>query len=130
MPYFKDDQYKTWCCQFSCHFFFPLCRTTFAFFVSPSLDPNGLTQTGPDHALIGGIVAVVVFVTLCSIILLGRYLARHKGRTRSVEVQSLLGARHDFTWGCHSLSLCPSAKWLEQKKNTSQPSCKWSPCEF
>ncbi|NXH46049.1 CADM2 protein, partial [Dicaeum eximium] len=43
-------------------------------------DPNALTgQTGPDHALIGGIVAVVVFVTLCSIILLGRYLARHKG---------------------------------------------------
>ncbi|XP_044298165.1 cell adhesion molecule 2, partial [Varanus komodoensis] len=43
-------------------------------------DPNALPgQTGPDHALIGGIVAVVVFVTLCSIILLGRYLARHKG---------------------------------------------------
>ncbi|XP_074929191.1 cell adhesion molecule 2 isoform X1 [Chelonoidis abingdonii] len=43
-------------------------------------DPNALAgQTAPDHALIGGIVAVVVFVTLCSIILLGRYLARHKG---------------------------------------------------
>ncbi|XP_046504242.1 cell adhesion molecule 2 [Equus quagga] len=43
-------------------------------------DPNALAgQTGPDHALIGGIVAVVVFVTLCSIFLLGRYLARHKG---------------------------------------------------
>ncbi|XP_062982839.1 cell adhesion molecule 2 isoform X1 [Elgaria multicarinata webbii] len=43
-------------------------------------DPNALAeQTGPDHALIGGVVAVVVFVTLCSIILLGRYLARHKG---------------------------------------------------
>ncbi|XP_071994637.1 cell adhesion molecule 2 isoform X3 [Engystomops pustulosus] len=43
-------------------------------------DPNaypGVAAT--DHALIGGIVAVVVFVTLCSIILLGRYLARHKG---------------------------------------------------
>lgn len=44
------------------------------------LDPNSLAgQNGPDHALIGGIVAVVVFVTLCSIFLLGRYLARHKG---------------------------------------------------
>uniref|UniRef100_A0ACB8FH52 Cell adhesion molecule 2 n=1 Tax=Sphaerodactylus townsendi TaxID=933632 RepID=A0ACB8FH52_9SAUR len=44
------------------------------------LNPNAYAeQTGPDHALIGGIVAVVVFVTLCSIILLGRYLARHKG---------------------------------------------------
>ncbi|XP_038622037.1 cell adhesion molecule 2 isoform X6 [Tachyglossus aculeatus] len=43
-------------------------------------DPNSMPgQTGPDHALIGGIVAVVVFVTLCSIFLLGRYLARHKG---------------------------------------------------
>ncbi|KAM9390889.1 cell adhesion molecule 2-like [Salvelinus alpinus] len=36
-------------------------------------------QRGPDHALIGGVVAVVVFVTLCLIIFLGRYLARHKG---------------------------------------------------
>ncbi|XP_053312870.1 cell adhesion molecule 2 isoform X2 [Spea bombifrons] len=43
-------------------------------------DPNALAgQAATDHALIGGIVAVVVFVTLCSIILLGRYLARHKG---------------------------------------------------
>ncbi|XP_027006027.1 cell adhesion molecule 2a isoform X3 [Tachysurus fulvidraco] len=42
-------------------------------------DPNALVQHGPDHALIGGVVAVVVFVTLCLIIVLGRYLARHKG---------------------------------------------------
>ncbi|XP_036450396.1 cell adhesion molecule 2a isoform X2 [Colossoma macropomum] len=42
-------------------------------------DPNALGQHGPDHALIGGVVAVVVFVTLCLIIVLGRYLARHKG---------------------------------------------------
>ncbi|KAM4795100.1 cell adhesion molecule 2 isoform 4-T4 [Rhinophrynus dorsalis] len=43
-------------------------------------DPNALAgPAATDHALIGGIVAVVVFVTLCSIILLGRYLARHKG---------------------------------------------------
>ncbi|KAK3549767.1 hypothetical protein QTP86_007752 [Hemibagrus guttatus] len=44
-----------------------------------SSDPNALGQHGPDHALIGGVVAVVVFVTLCLIIVLGRYLARHKG---------------------------------------------------
>lgn len=87
--------------------FFSQCRTTFAFLSLP-LDPNALAgQTGPDHALIGGIVAVVVFVTLCSIILLGRYLARHKGRTHLVEVQSLLEARQDFTWECHSLSPSP-----------------------
>uniref|UniRef100_A0A8C2ZS79 Cell adhesion molecule 2b n=1 Tax=Cyclopterus lumpus TaxID=8103 RepID=A0A8C2ZS79_CYCLU len=42
-------------------------------------DPNALDQHGPDHALIGGVVAVVVFITLCLIIVLGRYLARHKG---------------------------------------------------
>ncbi|XP_035289229.1 cell adhesion molecule 2-like isoform X1 [Anguilla rostrata] len=42
-------------------------------------DPNALEQSGPDHALIGGVVAVVVFITLCLIIVLGRYLARHKG---------------------------------------------------
>ncbi|KAM6946174.1 cell adhesion molecule 2b isoform 2-T2 [Aplochiton taeniatus] len=42
-------------------------------------DPNALGQRGPDHALIGGVVAVVVFITLCLIIVLGRYLARHKG---------------------------------------------------
>ncbi|XP_062870085.1 cell adhesion molecule 2a isoform X2 [Trichomycterus rosablanca] len=42
-------------------------------------DPNALGPHSPDHALIGGVVAVVVFVTLCLIIVLGRYLARHKG---------------------------------------------------
>uniref|UniRef100_A0AAY4ADL9 Ig-like domain-containing protein n=1 Tax=Denticeps clupeoides TaxID=299321 RepID=A0AAY4ADL9_9TELE len=42
-------------------------------------DPSALEQHSPDHALIGGVVAVVVFVTLCLIIVLGRYLARHKG---------------------------------------------------
>ncbi|KAJ8368575.1 hypothetical protein SKAU_G00086030 [Synaphobranchus kaupii] len=48
-------------------------------FPGPTTDPNALGQTGPDHALIGGVVAVVVFITLCLIIVLGRYLARHKG---------------------------------------------------
>ncbi|XP_075450113.1 cell adhesion molecule 2 isoform X2 [Ascaphus truei] len=53
------------------------CTTTSAFITK---DPNALAgPAATDHALIGGIVAVVVFVTLCSIILLGRYLARHKG---------------------------------------------------
>lgn len=48
-----------------------------------SSDPNALGQHGTDHALIGGVVAVVVFVTLCLIIVLGRYLARHKGKIHS-----------------------------------------------
>lgn len=51
-------------------------RAEFVLFV---YDPNALGQHGPDHALIGGVVAVVVFITLCLIIVLGRYLARHKG---------------------------------------------------
>ncbi|TRY92198.1 hypothetical protein DNTS_006476 [Danionella cerebrum] len=46
--------------------------------VSGNRDPNELKRA-TDHALIGGIVAVVVFATLCLIIVLGRYLARHKG---------------------------------------------------
>lgn len=32
-----------------------------------------------DHAVIGGVVAVVVFAVLCLLIVLGRYFARHKG---------------------------------------------------
>uniref|UniRef100_A0AAJ7SMA2 Cell adhesion molecule 1-like n=1 Tax=Petromyzon marinus TaxID=7757 RepID=A0AAJ7SMA2_PETMA len=36
-------------------------------------------QAGTDTAVIGGVVAVVVFATLCLLIVLGRYLARHKG---------------------------------------------------
>ncbi|XP_041728658.1 cell adhesion molecule 1-like isoform X1 [Coregonus clupeaformis] len=32
-----------------------------------------------DHAVIGGVVAVVMFAILCALIILGRYFARHKG---------------------------------------------------
>uniref|UniRef100_A0A3P9KG10 Cell adhesion molecule 1 n=1 Tax=Oryzias latipes TaxID=8090 RepID=A0A3P9KG10_ORYLA len=32
-----------------------------------------------DHAVIGGVVAVVMFAILCALIVLGRYFARHKG---------------------------------------------------
>ncbi|XP_072248201.1 cell adhesion molecule 2-like isoform X2 [Leuresthes tenuis] len=53
--------------------------TSFAEYILFVYDPNALGQHGPDHALIGGVVAVVVFITLCLIIVLGRYLARHKG---------------------------------------------------
>lgn len=33
-----------------------------------------------DHAVIGGVVAVVMFAILCALIVLGRYFARHKGK--------------------------------------------------
>uniref|UniRef100_A0A8C2X187 Cell adhesion molecule 1 n=1 Tax=Cyclopterus lumpus TaxID=8103 RepID=A0A8C2X187_CYCLU len=32
-----------------------------------------------DHAVIGGVVAVVMFAILCALIVIGRYFARHKG---------------------------------------------------
>uniref|UniRef100_A0AAY5F1W5 Cell adhesion molecule 3 n=1 Tax=Electrophorus electricus TaxID=8005 RepID=A0AAY5F1W5_ELEEL len=37
------------------------------------------TSSGVDHAVIGGVVAVIVFIMLCLLIILGRYLIRHKG---------------------------------------------------
>ncbi|XP_047188135.1 cell adhesion molecule 3 isoform X2 [Scophthalmus maximus] len=45
-----------------------------------SADPTAmLTSSGVDHAVIGGVVAVIVFILLCLLIVLGRYLIRHKG---------------------------------------------------
>ncbi|XP_063060883.1 cell adhesion molecule 2b isoform X3 [Engraulis encrasicolus] len=56
-------------------------------------DPNALAQHSPDHALIGGVVAVVVFITLCFIIVLGRYLARHKDITRKRQEMWFISSR-------------------------------------
>ncbi|KAM6948793.1 cell adhesion molecule 3, partial [Aplochiton taeniatus] len=43
-------------------------------------DPTAMSTTsGVDHAVIGGVVAVIVFILLCLLIVLGRYLIRHKG---------------------------------------------------
>uniref|UniRef100_A0A3Q0S9N4 Cell adhesion molecule 3 n=1 Tax=Amphilophus citrinellus TaxID=61819 RepID=A0A3Q0S9N4_AMPCI len=43
-------------------------------------DPTAMSTTsGMDHAVIGGVVAVIVFILLCLLIVLGRYLIRHKG---------------------------------------------------
>ncbi|XP_059813913.1 cell adhesion molecule 1-like, partial [Hypanus sabinus] len=46
-----------------------------------SHDPRAGTEVAGsvDHAVIGGVVAVVVFAILCLLIVLGRYFARHKG---------------------------------------------------
>uniref|UniRef100_A0A3P8X3T1 Cell adhesion molecule 3 n=1 Tax=Cynoglossus semilaevis TaxID=244447 RepID=A0A3P8X3T1_CYNSE len=42
-------------------------------------DPTAmLASSGVDHAVIGGVVAVIVFILLCLLIVLGRYLIRHK----------------------------------------------------
>ncbi|XP_074072832.1 cell adhesion molecule 1 isoform X3 [Macrotis lagotis] len=43
-----------------------------------------------DHAVIGGVVAVVVFAMLCLLIILGRYFARHKGKHSVGEVWGIL----------------------------------------
>ncbi|XP_028328437.1 cell adhesion molecule 3 isoform X2 [Gouania willdenowi] len=43
-------------------------------------DPTVMApSSGVDHAVIGGVVAVIVFILLCLLIVLGRYLIRHKG---------------------------------------------------
>ncbi|XP_028987822.1 cell adhesion molecule 3 [Betta splendens] len=43
-------------------------------------DPTAMSpSSGVDHAVIGGVVAVIVFILLCLLIVLGRYLIRHKG---------------------------------------------------
>ncbi|XP_012585026.1 PREDICTED: cell adhesion molecule 1 isoform X13 [Condylura cristata] len=46
-----------------------------------------------DHAVIGGVVAVVVFAMLCLLIILGRYFARHKGYGGSPAVEEKVSAR-------------------------------------
>uniref|UniRef100_A0A3Q2Q8K4 Cell adhesion molecule 1b n=1 Tax=Fundulus heteroclitus TaxID=8078 RepID=A0A3Q2Q8K4_FUNHE len=38
-----------------------------------------------DHAVIGGVVAVVMFAILCALIVLGRYFARHKGKAPPLQ---------------------------------------------
>lgn len=43
-----------------------------------------------DHAVIGGVVAVVMFAILCALIVLGRYFARHKGKTPEVQSHSIM----------------------------------------
>ncbi|XP_060036006.1 cell adhesion molecule 1 isoform X10 [Erinaceus europaeus] len=46
-----------------------------------------------DHAVIGGVVAVVVFAMLCLLIILGRYFARHKGHhLESPAVEEKVGS--------------------------------------
>ncbi|KAM8921472.1 cell adhesion molecule 3 [Pelodytes ibericus] len=43
-------------------------------------DPSPIPSTSSiDHAVIGGVVAVIAFLLFCLLIVLGRYLIRHKG---------------------------------------------------
>lgn len=43
-----------------------------------------------DHAVIGGVVAVVMFAILCALIVLGRYFARHKGKAPALQSYSIM----------------------------------------
>ncbi|XP_072133773.1 cell adhesion molecule 3-like [Mobula birostris] len=53
-------------------------------------DPlSQVTQSSIDHAVIGGIVAVIVFIVLCLFIVLVRYLIRHKGTYLTHEAKGL-----------------------------------------
>lgn len=59
----------------------PTTTTTTIYLPEGSQDSRageGVPRT-VDHAVIGGVVAVVVFAMLCLLIVLGRYFARHKG---------------------------------------------------
>ncbi|XP_055510315.1 LOW QUALITY PROTEIN: cell adhesion molecule 2-like [Leucoraja erinacea] len=57
---------------------------------SSDTDPlSQLTQSSIDHAVIGGIVAVIVFIALCLFIVLVRYLIRHKGTYLTHEAKGL-----------------------------------------
>ncbi|XP_059498894.1 cell adhesion molecule 2-like [Stegostoma tigrinum] len=56
-------------------------------------DPlSQLTQSSIDHAVIGGIVAVIVFIVLCLLIIMIRYLIRHKGTYLTHEAKGSDGA--------------------------------------
>ncbi|XP_057676002.1 cell adhesion molecule 1a isoform X2 [Corythoichthys intestinalis] len=65
----------------------PTPTTATTFITSSSLHPEASQDSRAgegaprtvDHAVIGGVVAVVVFAMLCLLIVLGRYFARHKG---------------------------------------------------
>lgn len=51
------------------------------FSIWSSQDPTVMSSSSRvDHAVIGGVVAVIVFILLCLLIVFGRYLIRHKGR--------------------------------------------------
>lgn len=56
-----------------------------------------------DHAVIGGVVAVVMFAILCALIVLGRYFARHKGK--ATAVQSYLIMNNILEFKCFLLSV-------------------------
>lgn len=54
-----------------------------------------------DHALIGGVVAVVMFAILCALIVLGRYFARHKGNAPAVQSYLIMNAPRSWSvFGC------------------------------
>ncbi|XP_043937080.1 cell adhesion molecule 1 isoform X2 [Protopterus annectens] len=53
--------------------------TTTIIIISPDSRAGEDDTMKVDHAVIGGVVAVVVFAMLCLVIILGRYFARHKG---------------------------------------------------
>lgn len=49
-----------------------------------------------DHAVIGGVVAVVMFAILCALIVLGRYFARHKGKSQTLQLHLIMTRSKDF----------------------------------
>uniref|UniRef100_A0A8C5MH93 Cell adhesion molecule 1 n=1 Tax=Leptobrachium leishanense TaxID=445787 RepID=A0A8C5MH93_9ANUR len=85
----------------------PTTTTTTTTTTKPLIIPD--TRAGEetplvvDHAVIGGVVAVVVFAMLCLLIILGRYFARHKA------------------WPEEAMSSC----FGTQREKTSEAAFKW-----
>lgn len=68
--------------------FWGIYRNSFSCF--PDSRSGEGTPQKIDHAVIGGVVAVVMFAILCALIVLGRYFARHKGNTPEVQSHSII----------------------------------------
>uniref|UniRef100_A0A8C5MIX4 Cell adhesion molecule 1 n=1 Tax=Leptobrachium leishanense TaxID=445787 RepID=A0A8C5MIX4_9ANUR len=96
----------------------PTTTTTTTTTTKPLIIPDASATTEPavhdtrageetplvvDHAVIGGVVAVVVFAMLCLLIILGRYFARHKA------------------WPEEAMSSC----FGTQREKTSEAAFKW-----
>ncbi|XP_062843633.1 cell adhesion molecule 3 [Trichomycterus rosablanca] len=56
-------------------------------------DPMAMASSGGDLAVIGGVVAVIVFILLCLLIVLGRYLISHKGTYLTHEAKGNIDAQ-------------------------------------
>uniref|UniRef100_A0A8B9JVP3 Cell adhesion molecule 1a n=1 Tax=Astyanax mexicanus TaxID=7994 RepID=A0A8B9JVP3_ASTMX len=79
--YVYDPDSATFCKTLELEFIFKTFTTMWNLCALAPVDSRAGAgaQRAVDHAVIGGVVAMVVFAMLCLLIILGRYFARHKG---------------------------------------------------